>query len=159
MASITLLVNMMRQWALFHAAMGIAHVILYYMLADAPTYGGAGGPLSYTPLGPLVEAALWQNPGLDIKQILDLVFAICNMIYSFISYEYAYLVVLTAESGFLYYLKIIVAMAGWTSSITALGGLAGVVVQSGILSSTAGLALVTLGAAVGGGAAVIGAGQ
>ena len=137
-----------------HVGFGLAHVVALYFIAGTAWYGGEWGFLYYTPLQDFVAMEAETNSArqvdpLQVGRLFHIVKDLGDTINTLFAYDYELLEMIDSDDGMVYWLSVLLLVISW-GGISKLGfHIVQLVLSSGILNSTTGVALVLGGVGVG----------
>ena len=140
-----------------HVAFGVVQLAMFYFSSDIVTYGGEAGFLSYTPLRSIVGDGVGQQADLlDVKALFGHIADLGDTVYGLLSFEYEIVTDIAPSDGLVYWVALVFRMVSWFSTLAVTISMAQLIFSSGILQSTAGLALVLGGIGITGALAALG---
>ena len=144
-----------------HMGFGFTQMVVSYFAGDVADYGAAGW-VSHTPIGTFIDLdrGPMQDQAADPaapKKILDFVNNLGDGINGLLSFDYGFLSDIQPDDGFVYMIVVAFRIISTLFSIGLAVALIYFLFDSGLLTSTLGLAAVGLGAAVTTATSIIGA--
>ena len=134
-----------------HAGFGIVQLAVLYFSADIATYGGESGFLEYTPLSALVSNARDNSQAadpLDFPGLFGRITSVGDTVYGLLSFDYGIVTDITPADGMVHWVAVFFRLISWFSTAALTLAIAQFIFSSGILQSTAGLAMVIGGVGV-----------
>ena len=132
-----------------HIGFGLAHLSVEYMGSGTANYGGEAGFLAHTPVRSYFEESPMRvNDPLAFRALFNHITDLADTVWGLLAFDYEVLTDVQPSDGAMYWVAQVFRLINWVSAMALVVMIARFIFSSGIMQSTAGLALVVGGVGI-----------